>query len=616
MFDEMRKILIAGQRDDFLDVLSTYILLDGNIDADICKSSELGNLGKTLSMSAPDELVISAALADSMDLSRYSCTIRTYANTQEEYETAKTLSYETYGMCAYDAEKLAECIITGRTMKPETMRRETTEPVNIPESPVLQTESQVQEVNEIEDDRPVAPPWKARTWEDELVDEPSLEQFADDDTGSVMSPFATRKRWKDDMGNSSFSKPYEPPVPESHDTSAPQKVDKFEANTSFNGSSKDKPEARPPYESMKTEGNSQTSTTSTGREDLRTYAKVQEAKRRAEQADQEMQEMLKERRNLEVLQKVAGLDKKPAKLIAFTSGKGGVGKTTLCVELATMLALTNHNGQNYKVCIVDMNLDFGNVYGSLNLNTSKKCMTDWAVDMRERRERGYSDMEYTEAEIKSFLQQVQKYPGSQSDEPAEGFESLYALCAPFRNIDTANITRNVADIDRMVDNLVRNGGFDYVLLDTGNNTRDTVLFSVKRADYVFLIVTQDVNAAASDWSFHELFETLHHTQGIDMNKFKVVINCVRPTKEVGLSINDVKNYMRKIGGDWPLETVCTIKDSNDVRRATNDGIPLVFSDSSHEFTASIGELVSIVTEEPFVLEKPKKKGLWARLFGK
>ena len=82
-----------------------------------------------------------------------------------------------------------------------------------------------------------------------------------------------------------------------------------------------------------------------------------------------------------------GDTKKRAKIITVYSAKGGVGKTTISCELASYLALTEHGRDKFKVCIVDYNIDFGDVMGTLLYNPNKACMTLWADEIRGQLER-------------------------------------------------------------------------------------------------------------------------------------------------------------------------------------------------------------------------------------
>lgn len=65
----------------------------------------------------------------------------------------------------------------------------------------------------------------------------------------------------------------------------------------------------------------------------------------------------------------------------------------------------------------------------------------------------------------------------------------------------------------------------------------------------------------------------------------------------------------------PYPCIALIKDTNDIRRASNNGEPLVYS-PNNDFTKSIGKIVSQIVDEEHALEQPEKKGLFARLFGK
>lgn len=323
--------------------------------------------------------------------------------------------------------------------------------------------------------------------------------------------------------------------------------------------------------------------------------------RQAQKEDRQKREEEENRRIREQAEQAIDRDlgniRKPAKCITVYSAKGGVGKTTIACELAEYLSLVEHGRGHYQVCVVDYNIDFGDVLNTLGLNSNYVCMTQWAAEIEEWIKGGANpkEIQFTQQEVRHYLQKTEN--------------GLYALAAPMSNEDSMGISEDSLYV--MLDNLIHNGGFDFVVCDTGNNTRDSTMLAIEKADDVLLIVTQNVNTVFCN---DTALQTLAKIR-MDMNKFRLVINKVQKNKDIGVKTDELKDNMKNPNTGVPYECIAEIEDSNSVRRANNSSEPLVF-DSGDKFTSAIGKIAAYEIQEEFVLEVPKKKGFFQKLFGK
>lgn len=321
-----------------------------------------------------------------------------------------------------------------------------------------------------------------------------------------------------------------------------------------------------------------------------------EAARKQEEEENRRKQMAERKEQDEAAQLVEedlGHVKKPAKVITVFSAKGGVGKTTIACELATFLSLTNHGKGKFRVCLVDYDLMFGDILSTLNFNPNQANMMDWIADLDKKHKAGqeWNAISYDAGQIERFLQKKEE-------------SGLYSLIAPITNFDYMKISNEeiVNLCGTMLRNIVENGDFDFVIVDTGNNIEDATYVSLERADEILLILTQSMNSANCNNNF---LNTMNHLN-FDLSKIRIVINKAKPAKGVGISVNELQEALKNPVTNQPFECYAKIKDNDAVQNAENVGEPMVYK-SSHEFTKSIGEVAHHVIGDTFVLAKPKKK---------
>lgn len=270
--------------------------------------------------------------------------------------------------------------------------------------------------------------------------------------------------------------------------------------------------------------------------------------------------------------------------ISVYSAKGGVGKTTIASELAVCLALTSNGRRKFRVCIIDYNIDFGDVASTLDLDQKGINMAFWASEIKERIQiRGESpdDIKYNAKEIcDSYLQKMKDI-------------DLYTLVAPATHEDSMDICEE--ELRVMLRNIIECGEFDFVICDTGNNTRDSSVIALESSDYVLMVVTQDVTTANCNDSFLKAMKMYD----FDDNRICLVVNNIMPTRETGVSVEEVEET-------FPYTCVGRIKRTNDIIRANNEGRPLVFN-PKHDYTKEMQKIVQFVTSGVVVEEEEEEE---------
>jgi pilus assembly protein CpaE len=218
----------------------------------------------------------------------------------------------------------------------------------------------------------------------------------------------------------------------------------------------------------------------------------------------------------------------PGKILTFFSPKGGIGTTTIAVNVAVAMA----NSGN-RTLLIDGSLQFGDVAVMLNLKSTTSI-----VDLSERVDDMDQDL------ISSVL--------------LEHESGLRVLLAPPRP-EMAEIVR-ADDIKALLD--IMRTLFDYIVIDTSSSLDDVSLVMLDAADRIVLIARQSLTSLKNVSRFFDLSEYLEYEQG------KVIMVVNHASKKVSISVKDIEDTLR-----WPASA--TIPEDASAYTAADQGRPLV-----------------------------------------
>lgn len=267
-----------------------------------------------------------------------------------------------------------------------------------------------------------------------------------------------------------------------------------------------------------------------------------------------------------------------SEIISFFSTKGGVGNTTLATNLAVQLASSG----KWRVLLIDLNLQFGDVAVFLNL-IPKRSIAD-----------------LTQSGIIKYSE-IQSYFLTHSS-------GLQVLAAPTRPEYAELVTAE--HVEKILSEV--KDKFDFIICDNISRFDDVSLVSFDASTQIWLVLAMDVPTLKNAKLSLEVIEGLHHT-----SKVEVILN--RSSKEMGMDPQDVEKSLNiKISYEIP-------SDGRALVAAVNQGVPFVTSHPQSKASEGIRNMArklialqdvetkKIVTEEKCKNKNPLK-GL-RRVFG-
>jgi pilus assembly protein CpaE len=260
------------------------------------------------------------------------------------------------------------------------------------------------------------------------------------------------------------------------------------------------------------------------------------------------------------------------RIVLVFSGKGGIGKSLLAVNLAAALAKDREG----RTALVDLDLQFGDLGVLLGLESGRNV---------------YQVVEAFPNVDADFIEALMpKAPGD--------FRVLLGPQSPeFADLVTAEHARTILTILQ--------ANFDYVVVDTSAHLGEVTLEALERADRIVVIVDLSLPAVKEAKLALRVFQRL----GITNDRIKVVLN--RADSNTGITSAQVESSLEiKIAARLPTDVKTVLKS---VQRAE----PFVSLLPNAEISQRVRELASSLVplhaaEGSRDGQAGRKAGFWAK----
>jgi pilus assembly protein CpaE len=245
--------------------------------------------------------------------------------------------------------------------------------------------------------------------------------------------------------------------------------------------------------------------------------------------------------------------REPGQVIAVFSPKGGVGRTTVAVNLAVAAA----TDLNKKVVLMDASFQFGDVGVLLNLNPKGKSIADLLPELEAGEPESLDTFVVTHS---------------------AGIRVLLAPPSP----ETAELITPAA-VRKIIEKLRYEA--DVVIVDCAAFFNDTTLGILDMADTILTMLSLEITSIKNMRLFLEVADQLGYEKG----KVRLVLN--RGDSALGIRVTDVEQSIgRKVN-----DTITS--DGRSVVYALNRGVPFYLSNKDAQVSQDILRLAKAVIGE-------------------
>ncbi|MCX7738901.1 MAG: septum site-determining protein MinD [Hydrogenothermaceae bacterium] len=259
-----------------------------------------------------------------------------------------------------------------------------------------------------------------------------------------------------------------------------------------------------------------------------------------------------------------------ARVIVITSGKGGVGKTTLTANIGTALAMMGK-----KVLAIDVDIGLRNL--DMILGLENRILYD-IVDVVEKRV----------SPEKAFVKDKRGL-------------SLYLLPAAQTKDKDAVKPHQIIEVVESIEDK-----FDYILLDSPAGIEGGFKTACASAKEALIVVNPEVS------SIRDADRVIGLLESMDKTDLKLIINRIRlhqVKKGEMLSVEDIEEILQ-------IPKIGIVPDEEKLVDFTNKGEPVVLSESSVAGKAIKNIARRLEGEDIPFTELEEGKGFFAKLFGR
>jgi pilus assembly protein CpaE len=247
----------------------------------------------------------------------------------------------------------------------------------------------------------------------------------------------------------------------------------------------------------------------------------------------------------------AGPQRPEGKIVAVFAPKGGVGCTTVAVNLAIAL----YRATNESTALVDASLQFGDIAVMLDLKPTHSI----------------ADVVHQIDEMDNTLLETVLTPHA---------SGVKVLLAPPRPEMAEAVSAN--DLQRVLEQLKRQ--YSYVVVDTWTSLHDSVLVILDMADLIVLPTTPDISSLRNVRLFFEV------TEQLDYPPEKMVLVLNKADRRSGIRAGDIQESIKHpVLAEIPLDDAAALT-------SVNRGVPFVVSDDSRPISQAVTRLAARMLE--------------------